>query len=63
MAKPYYRKGRPFDIDHSRILLKNAVEVCKKEKSDESPLLPLIILHDSGYGITSPAYFKEVYKK
>lgn len=63
MAKPYYQKGRPFDIDHITILLADARKVCKKEKIDDSLLLPLVILHDIGYGITGPVYFEKKNKK
>lgn len=63
IAKPYYLKGRPFDIEHIKILSKDALVVCKKEKIDDSLLLPLIILHDIGYGVTKPAYFQKELKK
>ena len=49
LAKPYYRKARPTDIEHIEWMIKEAQNVCKKEKIDESLLLPLVILHDIGY--------------
>ena len=63
MAKPYYAKGRPFDIKHVEILLKDALTVCEKEKIDKSLLLPLVILHDIGYGLTQPVYLEKDLKK
>ena len=49
LAKPYYKKGRPMDIDHIEWMMGDALLVCKKEKLDDSLLLPLVILHDVGY--------------
>ena len=49
LAKPYYQKGRPMDIDHIEWMMKDALLVCEKEKLDDSLLLPLVILHDVGY--------------
>ncbi|MFH1564888.1 MAG: HD domain-containing protein [bacterium] len=52
LAKPHYQKGRPMDIDHIEWMMKDALLVCKKEKIDDSLLLPLVILHDVGYSKT-----------
>lgn len=49
LAKPYYQKGRPMDIDHIEWMIKDAFFVCKKENVDASLLLPLVIIHDVGY--------------
>ncbi|MAG01778.1 hypothetical protein CMI42_00415 [Candidatus Pacearchaeota archaeon] len=49
LAKPYYKKGRSEDIEHIKWMMKDALLVCKKEKLDDSILLPLVILHDTGY--------------
>ncbi|VVB73770.1 Uncharacterised protein [uncultured archaeon] len=49
LAKPYYEKGRPMDIAHIEWMMKDAMLVCRKEKIDDSLLLPLVILHDVGY--------------
>src|SRR3989338_850820 len=49
LAKPYYEKGRPMDIDHIQWMMKEAQYVCEQEKLDDSLLLPLVILHDIGY--------------
>ncbi len=49
LAKPYYEKGRPMDVDHIEWMMKDAMLVCEKEKIDDSLLLPLVILHDVGY--------------
>ncbi len=49
LAQPYYRKGRPMDIDHVEWMMKDALLVCEKEGCDDSLLLPLVILHDVGY--------------
>lgn len=48
-AKPYYEKGRPFDIEHIEWMIKDALLICEKESIDDSILLPLVILHDVGY--------------
>ena len=49
LAKPYYKIGRPMDIDHIEWMMQDALLVCEKEKIDETLLLPLVILHDVGY--------------
>lgn len=49
LAKPYYEKGRPMDIDHIKWMMKDALLVCKQEILDDALLLPLVILHDVGY--------------
>ena len=53
LAKPYYKKGRPMDIDHIEWMMKDALLVCEKEKLDDTLLLPLVILHDVGYAEVS----------
>jgi len=49
LAKPYYLKGRPMDIEHIEWMMHNALLVCQQENLDTSLLLPLVILHDVGY--------------
>ena len=49
LAKPFYKKGRPMDIDHIEWMMKESILVCKKENIDDSLLLSLVILHDTGY--------------
>ena len=50
LAKPYYMKGRPMDIDHIEWMIDDALLICQKENIDDALLLPLVILHDVGYG-------------
>ena len=49
LAKPYYKKGRPMDINHIEWMMQDSLLVCEKENLDDSLLLPLVILHDVGY--------------
>jgi hypothetical protein len=49
LAKKLYKKGRPMDIAHIEWMMRDAMLVCKKEKIDDTLLLPLAILHDTGY--------------
>ena len=49
LAKPYYEKGRPMDVDHIEWMIEDALLVCQKENLEDSLLLPLVILHDVGY--------------
>lgn len=63
MAKPYYEKGRPIDLPHIELELDYSSIFCQKEKVDESLLIPLIILHDIGYGIGQHAYLEKELKK
>jgi len=52
LAKPYYLKGRPMDIDHIEWMMKRVEEVCNFERDiDETILMPLAILHDVGYAM------------
>jgi len=51
LAKPYYKKGRPMDMDHIEWMMQDAFLVCQKENLDDSLLLPLVILHDVGYAV------------
>ncbi|NQU99263.1 MAG: HD domain-containing protein [Parcubacteria group bacterium] len=53
LAKPYYEKGRPMDVDHIDWMMEEALFVCKKENIDDLLLLPLVILHDIGYAKVS----------
>jgi hypothetical protein len=57
LAKPYYKKGRPMDIKHISWMMKETENICNTEKLDETILMPLVILHDVGYGISDKVYF------
>ena len=47
LAKPYYEKGRPMDVDHIEWMMKDALIVCEKEKLNDEILLPLVIFLDA----------------
>lgn len=49
LAKPYYLKGRPMDVDHIAWMMKEVIRLCELDNLDISLLLPLAILHDVGY--------------
>lgn len=49
LARPYYEKGRPMDIDHIEWMMQDAFYTCEKESIDDTLILPLVILHDVGY--------------
>ncbi len=51
------------DIAHISWMMKEAEIVCKKENLDYSLLLPLVILHDVGYGVGKHVYFDKRLKK
>lgn len=63
LAKPYYEKGRPMDIDHVKGMINDVELICRKEDIDESILMPLVLLHDVGYSEGSHAYFEKDLKK
>lgn len=49
LAKPYYEVSRPMDVPHIQWMMPITKEICEKEGLDDSLLLPLVILHDTGY--------------
>lgn len=49
LAKPYYEKGRIYDLDQIDWMIKQAEMLAEKLKLDQDILIPLIILHDVGY--------------
>jgi hypothetical protein len=57
LAKPYYKKGRPMDIAHITWMMREGEKIARKEKLDDSLFIPLVILHDVGYGVSEPVYF------
>jgi len=48
LAKPYYEKGRPMDIDHIEWMMKDALLVSEKENLDDS----LIIIKGCTFSFT-----------
>jgi hypothetical protein len=54
LAKPYYLKARPMDIEHIEWMMPEALVLAEQENLDDDLLVPLAILHDVGYaGITT----------
>lgn len=49
LAKPYYEKGRIYDIPHIEWMMKQIERICKIENLNERLLMPIGILHDVGY--------------
>jgi hypothetical protein len=49
LAKPYYEKGRSYDISHIGWMMKEADQLADEELLDRRLLLPIVILHDVGY--------------
>jgi putative nucleotidyltransferase with HDIG domain len=49
LAKPFYEKGRHYDIPHIEWMMKEAVRIADVEGLDKQLLLPICILHDVGY--------------
>ena len=66
LAKPYYEKGRHYDIPHIEWMMKEADRIADIEKLDKNILLPICILHDVGYFAVkekNPDSKNEEYKK
>lgn len=58
LAKPFYKSGRPTDMEHVEWMIDQSAIVCVEENLQDALLLPLVILHDVGYGsISSTDYF------
>jgi len=51
------------DVAHVTWMIKKALITSKKEKIDSTILLPLVILHDVGYGVSKHVYFDKKLKK
>ncbi len=49
LAKPYYKKGRSYDISHIEWMTERADKISDSEGLDKKILLPTVILHDVGY--------------
>lgn len=49
LSKPYYEKGRIYDIDQIEWMMKIIDEIIDKIDVDKKILIPLVILHDVGY--------------
>jgi len=49
LARPYYEKGRVYDLDQIAWMIKQAELLTDKLSLDKTILFPLIILHDVGY--------------
>ncbi len=49
LAKPYYEKGRIYDLDQIEWMMKQGERIADNIGVDKEIFLPLIILHDVGY--------------
>ena len=46
VASPYLKQGRPADYQHTKFLLNLAPGIVRKEKLDESIIIPALIFHE-----------------
>lgn len=53
LARPYYEKGRVYDLDQIDWMTKQADRLADKLGLDKAILLPLVILHDVGYAFVN----------
>lgn len=53
LAKPYYQKGRSYDIPHIEWMMGEVNKIAETEELDIELLMPIAILHDVGYAMTS----------
>lgn len=51
LAKPYYEKGRVYDLPHIEWMMNEVDKICGIEDLDKKLLMPITILHDVGYSI------------
>ncbi len=56
LAKPYLKKGRKYDYQHTVYLLKLAEKIFIKEGLDLTIMMPALILHDIGWGLLDDKY-------
>ncbi|MBT4646733.1 hypothetical protein HN827_06545 [archaeon] len=53
LAFPYYKKGRDGDVEHLNWLIEVIPQFLKDTNLDSDIMMPLIILHDTGYSKTA----------
>ncbi|UCG95113.1 MAG: HD domain-containing protein [archaeon] len=66
LARPYYEKGRSYDVPHIEWMMKESDKVSDMESLDKKLLMPISILHDVGYSIVdekNPNIKRELVKK
>ncbi len=51
LAKPYYEKGRAYDIPHIEWMMGEVERISRIEHLNEQLLMPIAILHDVGYSV------------
>jgi len=49
LAKPYYEKGRPYDVPHIEWMVGQVERLAQIEDFNKDLLMPICILHDVGY--------------
>ena len=49
LARPYYQKGRAYDVPHIVWMMREANRIADLEGLEKKLLLPIVILHDVGY--------------
>lgn len=53
LARPYYEKGRVYDLDQIDWMIKQVDLLAGKLELDRAILMPLVILHDVGYAFVN----------
>ncbi|MFA5023942.1 MAG: hypothetical protein WC523_03245 [Patescibacteria group bacterium] len=53
LSRPYYEKGRVYDLDQIDWMIKQAELLADKLNLGQTILIPLIILHDVGYAFVN----------
>lgn len=51
LAKPFYERGRSYDIPHIEWMMEKAETIAAFEGLDKQIILPIVILHDVGYSV------------
>lgn len=53
LAIPYYEKGRVYDIPHIKWMIDKILEIPSEENLNLKLLMPIVILHDTGYSVVN----------
>lgn len=52
-ARPYLKRGRPGDLEHTERVVQYGKELLRNEGGDPEVVIPSLIFHDTGWGLSN----------